>query len=304
MATFGDVLRRDRERKELSQDALAKLLGVSQQAVANWESGASLPAKHRREKLYEVLGRDSLIAQFRPPYEFLPVQDHPADQEPKTSRPEADRPPPTPPEGRPVPHPGGWAVRGMRDRQQRRMDILAELKAALPEHLRAGVGKKRNFGQVERDYEYVSNGVVARIVEIPPGPYPLVSYLAVPLIRLAMAVDPPMAEPSVNCVLFVLTAENPAVVRRRMEGFILDAGILSVTVEIVANTQEIAQAITGLEALYATEKEKFDAWLKAVADDATEHEEGEHPDLTWEEIEALPKIPPVSKQKPPDEDLF
>jgi transcriptional regulator with XRE-family HTH domain len=305
MSTFGDILKMDRERKGLSQDALAKLLGVSQQAVANWEAGTSLPAKHRREKLVEALGRDALIAQYKPPYEFLPAEDSAEDGEPKLLRAEVDKTPQPAPTPQPpqTPRAPGPVARTLREIQERRAKMIADVKAALPDNLRTNIGKKRNFGQIEREYEYVSAGVVARIVSLPHGVAPLTSWVAVPILRLAMAVDPPMAMPSVNCVLFLLTPENPAVVRRRMESFIQDAGILSVSVEIVESAEQIAQAIAGLEALYASEVEKFNEWFNEVVREA-EDEAVSRPDISWEEIEALPSVAPVSKQKPPDEDLF
>lgn len=45
-----------RTRKGLSQDALAKLMGTTQAAVAMWETGARMPRADKLPKLAEVLG--------------------------------------------------------------------------------------------------------------------------------------------------------------------------------------------------------------------------------------------------------
>lgn len=56
MGKLNEKLRELRERLGLSQDQLAKRLGVSQQAVANWEAGLSAPLRRRREDLASALG--------------------------------------------------------------------------------------------------------------------------------------------------------------------------------------------------------------------------------------------------------
>lgn len=55
---IADTIKRYREQKQLSQDQLADAVGVSQQAVANWENGKSRPKGTRLDKLYDVLGRE------------------------------------------------------------------------------------------------------------------------------------------------------------------------------------------------------------------------------------------------------
>ncbi|WP_330229199.1 helix-turn-helix domain-containing protein [Nocardia sp. NBC_00508] len=44
MSTTGDVIRRQRERLQLSQDGLGQLVGVGQRQIARFESGASEPS--------------------------------------------------------------------------------------------------------------------------------------------------------------------------------------------------------------------------------------------------------------------
>ncbi len=52
---FGERLREWRRRRLLSQQELAKLLGVRYQTVQRWEGGAALPQPASRRKLCEVL---------------------------------------------------------------------------------------------------------------------------------------------------------------------------------------------------------------------------------------------------------
>lgn len=56
MRTFGEQIKASRERKGLSQDSLGKMLGVSQQTVAQWESGKAQPRRERRKQLLQILG--------------------------------------------------------------------------------------------------------------------------------------------------------------------------------------------------------------------------------------------------------
>jgi transcriptional regulator with XRE-family HTH domain len=54
--TFGIRLRKAREQKSLTQVELAKNLGISQSAVAQWESGRSFPAPAMASRLQKLLG--------------------------------------------------------------------------------------------------------------------------------------------------------------------------------------------------------------------------------------------------------
>lgn len=56
MRTFSEQIKASRERKGLSQDSLGKMLGVSQQTVAQWESGKAQPRRERRKQLLQILG--------------------------------------------------------------------------------------------------------------------------------------------------------------------------------------------------------------------------------------------------------
>lgn len=56
MSTFGDKLKEIRELKNLTQDQLAKKLGVEKQHVSNWERNKNQPGKENLDKLMDVLG--------------------------------------------------------------------------------------------------------------------------------------------------------------------------------------------------------------------------------------------------------
>lgn len=56
MRTFGEQVKASRERKGLSQESLGKMLGVSQQTVAQWESDKAQPRRERRKQLLQILG--------------------------------------------------------------------------------------------------------------------------------------------------------------------------------------------------------------------------------------------------------
>ncbi len=56
--TFGEQIRRAREIKNLSQEALAEALGVSRQAVSKWENGTTMPQGANKAALVEILELD------------------------------------------------------------------------------------------------------------------------------------------------------------------------------------------------------------------------------------------------------
>jgi transcriptional regulator with XRE-family HTH domain len=74
MNTFGEVLKRDRKRLAMTQEEFGKLLHVSQQTVANWENGQSYPRQSRRQKIMEVLGSQSELANNPPRTDFIKQQ--------------------------------------------------------------------------------------------------------------------------------------------------------------------------------------------------------------------------------------
>ena len=64
--SFHDALFAERERVGLTQTQLANALGTSQQNVASWESGRSVPRARTLARLVEYFGPNSPIARLAP----------------------------------------------------------------------------------------------------------------------------------------------------------------------------------------------------------------------------------------------
>lgn len=52
----GRLIRYWRERRGITRSELARRVGVTRPAIAQWETGASSPRDHRLEKIVEELG--------------------------------------------------------------------------------------------------------------------------------------------------------------------------------------------------------------------------------------------------------
>jgi len=61
---FSEKFRNWRRKKELSQIEVAKKLGVTQQAVANWETGIRHPDKKHWKKLIELTDGEITLEDF------------------------------------------------------------------------------------------------------------------------------------------------------------------------------------------------------------------------------------------------
>lgn len=64
--TFAKAIKLERNRLELTQTQLADAVGTTQQNVAGWERGKSLPKTPTWERLVELFGKDSIIAALPP----------------------------------------------------------------------------------------------------------------------------------------------------------------------------------------------------------------------------------------------
>ena len=64
--TFAKAVKLERNRLELTQTQLADAVGTTQQNVAGWERGKSLPKTPTWERLVELFGKDSIIAALPP----------------------------------------------------------------------------------------------------------------------------------------------------------------------------------------------------------------------------------------------
>jgi transcriptional regulator with XRE-family HTH domain len=74
-ATFGTRFRHARQQKQLTQVAVAKALGVSQSAVAQWEAGRSFPSSALAPQIEQLLGIDSRMAEGDQPMQARAPQD-------------------------------------------------------------------------------------------------------------------------------------------------------------------------------------------------------------------------------------
>lgn len=68
---FGLIIKEGRERRNMSQTALANALGVSRQAVNMWESGTNLPSVRRWDQLNKLLSQPT----GRPPHPLLELSE-------------------------------------------------------------------------------------------------------------------------------------------------------------------------------------------------------------------------------------
>jgi transcriptional regulator with XRE-family HTH domain len=58
----------------MTQEDFGKLLRVSQQTVANWETSRSHPRQNRRQQILEVLGPQSELANNPPRTDFIKTE--------------------------------------------------------------------------------------------------------------------------------------------------------------------------------------------------------------------------------------
>lgn len=275
MSTFGELLKTDRERLQLSQEQLAERLGVSQQAVANWENGTSHPRKDRRALLLEILGPNSELTKNPPRYDFIPVEDQApvtrtlpdftigtlkgaVNVEVKTtgiiSRAMVGSPSVDFDAIGTEPRPYLFSLR---------RNFLEKLRAELPEPLRKNVDQNIGFGQRVRTYEYVSTGVIARAMQMPGNPDLLVGRAARHVIHLGMASrrHDMGHEPSATNVLFILSEEPEVVLKKRIDSLTFDANQLGVAISVAPTAVQVASAIVALEELYANQVREFNGWM-------------------------------------------
>jgi transcriptional regulator with XRE-family HTH domain len=328
MPTFGELLKIDRERLGLSQEELAKRVGVTQQAVANWENGTSHPRKDRRVQLLQVLGPDAALVRNPPTTEFVPAKDMPADLiistpkgdvaiDAKTARAFAGG-------GRAniTSEPVGIINRAMLGLPSlseydiesmgieprpylfhQRTRFLRELAGQLPEQFVPNIDTALSFGHARRIYEYASKGVVARIMRAPGVPALLVHRATRHVLHLAMASQRHSGnpEPSATFVLFIVASDPELVVRQRIAALDVDAGVLGVKVSIVRSTEEIASMIPGLEDVFASKLRDFESWMRQMLDSARVFDaQGNEIEPDFEptpDDEELPEEPPHAREQ-------
>lgn len=336
MPTFGELLKIDRERLDLSQEELARRVGVTQQAVANWENGTSHPRKDRRVRLLQVLGPDAELVRNPPTTEFVPAKDMPADLIVSTPRGDmaVDVKIKTTPGsafaggkatirvepkgiisramvGLPSVSEYDFESLGIEPRPYlylQRTAHLRELSQQLPEHLIQNLDVALSFGHTRRVYEYASKGVVARIMRTPGNPSVLAARAARHIIHLAMASQRSAytPEPNATYVLFIVADDPELVLKERIGPLDVDASVLGVKISIVDSTKEIADLIPGLEEVYAGKLKSFEEWMKQMYESAQQHydSEGREIEPVIEPPSAddpIPEEPPHMRNPHPDE---
>lgn len=89
--TFGNIIAENRKKMNITQDALAKQLGVTNQAVSKWESDQCCPDVMLLPKLADIFGitLDALFGREIPPAEEIRLPDISVEENEETSDREA-----------------------------------------------------------------------------------------------------------------------------------------------------------------------------------------------------------------------
>lgn len=267
MPNFGDLLKADREALGWSQEQLGKELGVSQQTVGQWEANGAQPRRHRMQTLMKLLnvhlhGRSQLYAQWAG---ALPVVPHVTFTDPKGPPPRFGQP-------------------------DSRAEVQKLLRDALPEHLRQYVARALQFGHQEKQYDYLSPSLTARVLPTVDGRPPTLG-MAVVTLHLAMAAMRNIHHfgPKPTTALFVLTPDMPAVALKRMGTAAADAQVLGVEVIPVPDVGTMGRTIAQLEVQYIEDTRQFNDEMDKMLADTVEN---------WEAIDTpLEDLPPDPEQK-------
>lgn len=255
MSTFGATLRTDRERLKMSQDQLADMLGVSQQAVANWEAGVSMPRRERRARLLQILGPGAELTRNPPRYEFIPAQDQPASQPNSTLRGQRleSIEMATNPEFRRQSEEAAKNFEEARRKVElnlsRHRQARDEFMQALPEELRAYVDGQITVGAATRRLDYLSPRRGVELKRTPNSKFMAWVNAAPALVNLAVVrgiADQGLRPPRDYSLVFV-TEGGPSLTGSAMQKVMFDAGVLGVTVYQVDSFAEAAKLVVQLE---------------------------------------------------------
>lgn len=64
MSIFSTILKKERERKRMSQAELACGVGVTKQMISLWETGKAVPSVTNADKAFKVLGVSVTIGAY------------------------------------------------------------------------------------------------------------------------------------------------------------------------------------------------------------------------------------------------
>lgn len=255
MSTFGELLKTDRERLNMSQEQIAKMLGVSQQAVANWEAGTSHPRRERRARLLQILGPSSQLATNPPRYEFIPVEDQPVSQPGSILRGERlERiAMATNPEFLKQSQDAAARFEAARQRADSTLDRIRmqreEFNARLPEELRTYVGGQITVGAQTRRLDYLSPRWGVEVKKAPSNRFMSWNAAAPALLKLAVVrsvADQGLRPPREYSLILVndgLTLSTDGTMNRLM----FDAGVLGISVYQVESFTQAADLVHQLE---------------------------------------------------------
>lgn len=242
MSTFGATLRTDRERLKMSQDQLADLLGVSQQAVANWEAGVSMPRRERRARLLQILGPGAELTKNPPRYEFIPSEDRPVSQPTRSLTGEHTEPADmaaNPDFPRRLPPSPMHLVREERFR---------EFRARLPKELHAYVNNRVTIGAQTRELDYLSPrwGIEVKpvrdrnVMSMATGPA---------LVRLAVirGIADQGLRPPREYALILVSENGPMQASPGLQRLMFDAGVMGISVYQVESFAQAGDLVRQLE---------------------------------------------------------
>jgi transcriptional regulator with XRE-family HTH domain len=224
---FGETLKAERDRLHISQDALAEQLGVSQQAVANWENGKSQPRPAHRTKLLEILGYGSKLPNPSPPPNFLAQFVKPGGVNPSPSLP---------------PH----TIERARKHSQQEMRDLQDLYATLPERLRPYIGAGIRIGATQRRIDYLSDNVGAEVKRVPTDWLRTWHSFVPEMLNLTMIRQATHGVfPDRKYILLVIQdGDTPG---QALQRIMFDGGVLGVWVTPVLSITEAARLIEKIE---------------------------------------------------------
>lgn len=253
--TFGETLRADRERLKMSQEQLAKLLNVSQQAVANWEAGTAQPRRERRARLLQILGPQSELAKNPPRYEFIPVEDQPVSPPSLTlrgQRLEAIEMA-TNPEYR---RQSEEIARRFEENRRKVESVLSkrkmereEFRGALPPELHTYIEGQITVGAQTRRIDYLSPKWGIELKNTPSNKFMVWVNSAPALLNLAVIrsiADQGLRPPREYCLILVTDA-LPLRADSTMQKLMFDAGVLGVNVYQVESYRQAAELVHQLE---------------------------------------------------------
>jgi transcriptional regulator with XRE-family HTH domain len=240
---------------KLSQEQLAKMLDVSQQAVANWEAGTAQPRRERRVRLLQILGPGSELVKNPPRTEFIPAQDQPVSQPSSTLRGQRlERiEMATNPEFRKQ----SEEIAKNLEETKRKVEVTLnkrrlerdEFAQALPEELRSYVEAQITVGAATRRLDYLSPRRGVEIKRAPTNRFFTWINAAPALVNLAVVrgiADQGLRPPRDYSLIFV-TDGAPNLSGGTMQKLMFDAGVLGISVYQVESHSRAAELVRQLE---------------------------------------------------------